>query len=134
MGESSPGRLFEPSGRAIAPILEGLAKTYEGRVQVTKLDVDTNQRTSMKFNVRSIPTLLFFKDGKLVDSVVGLTQPRITSYNVCYTKLLRANGGDVVDVDVEAHRGFGSYSLDPAARLVSPDSSSGSREVSYNFV
>ncbi|MEZ4587021.1 MAG: thioredoxin [Gemmatimonadales bacterium] len=60
--------------RAIAPILEGLAKAYQGRVQVSKLDVDANQRTSMKFNVRSIPTLLFFKDGKLVDSVVGLTQ------------------------------------------------------------
>jgi len=61
--------------RAIAPILEGLAKTYEGKLQVAKLDVDVNQRTSMRFNVRSIPTLLFFKDGKLVDSVVGLAQP-----------------------------------------------------------
>ena len=60
--------------RAIAPILEDLAKSNVGKVQITKLDVDANQRTSMKFNVRSIPTLLFFKDGKLVDSVVGLTQ------------------------------------------------------------
>lgn len=60
--------------RAIAPILEGLAQEYQGRIQVAKLDVDANQRTSMRFNVRSIPTLLFFKDGKLVDSVVGLTQ------------------------------------------------------------
>ncbi len=60
--------------RAIAPILEDLAKTNGGKVQIAKLDVDANQRTSMKFNVRSIPTLLFFKDGKLVDSVVGLTQ------------------------------------------------------------
>jgi thioredoxin 1 len=38
---------------------------------VTKLDVDTNQKTSMRFNVRSIPTLLFFKDGKVVDQVIG---------------------------------------------------------------
>jgi thioredoxin 1 len=60
--------------RAIAPILEALAQEYQGRVQVAKLDVDANQQTSMRFNVRSIPTLLFFKDGKLVDSVVGLTQ------------------------------------------------------------
>lgn len=60
--------------RAIAPILEALAQEYQGRIQVAKLDVDANQRTSMRFNVRSIPTLLFFKDGKLVDSVVGLTQ------------------------------------------------------------
>jgi thioredoxin 1 len=60
--------------RAIAPILQDLAKVYQGRVRITKLDVDANQLTSMRFNVRSIPTLLFFKDGKLVDSVVGLTQ------------------------------------------------------------
>ncbi len=60
--------------RAIAPILEDLAKSNEGRVQIAKLDVDANQRTGMRFNVRSIPTLLFFKDGKLVDSVIGLTQ------------------------------------------------------------
>lgn len=60
--------------RAIAPILEGLAREYQGRIQIAKLDVDANQRTAMRFNVRSIPTLLFFKDGKLVDSVVGLTQ------------------------------------------------------------
>ena len=60
--------------RAIAPILEDLAKANPGKVQITKLDVDANQRTSMRFNVRSIPTLLFFKDGKHVDTVVGLVQ------------------------------------------------------------
>ena|SRR5690606_36362304 len=63
--------------RAIAPILEDLAKTNSGKVQITKLDVDANQRTSMKFNVRSIPTLLFFKDGKHVDTVVGLVQKSV---------------------------------------------------------
>jgi thioredoxin-like negative regulator of GroEL len=41
---------------------------------VTKLDVDANQKTTMRFNVRSIPSLLFFKDGVHVDTVVGLTQ------------------------------------------------------------
>jgi thioredoxin 1 len=60
--------------RAIAPILEDLAKAYQGRAAVAKLDVDANQRTSMRFNVRSIPTLMFFKDGKHVDTVVGLVQ------------------------------------------------------------
>ena len=60
--------------RAIAPILEQVATSYAGRVKVTKLDVDANQQTSMRFNVRSIPTLLFFKDGKHVDTVVGLIQ------------------------------------------------------------
>ena len=58
--------------RAIAPILEQLATGYAGRVRIAKLDVDANQKTTMQFNVRSIPALLFFKDGKHVDTVVGL--------------------------------------------------------------
>jgi thioredoxin 1 len=57
--------------RMIAPILEQLSDEFAGRVKVTKLDVDANQRTAMRFQVRSIPTLLFFKDGKLVDQVIG---------------------------------------------------------------
>jgi len=55
----------------IAPMLEQIAHEYEGRVKVAKMDVDANPRTPMRFNVRSIPTLLFFKDGKPVDTVVG---------------------------------------------------------------
>ena len=57
--------------RMIAPILDQLASEYQGKVKVAKLDVDQNVRTATRFNVRSIPTLLFFKDGKLVDQVVG---------------------------------------------------------------
>ena len=57
--------------RMIAPILEQLSVEYAGKVKVAKLDVDTNQKSSMRFNVRSIPTLLFFKDGKVVDQVIG---------------------------------------------------------------
>jgi thioredoxin 1 len=57
--------------RMIAPILEQLSDEFDGRVKVTKLDVDANQRTAMRFQVRSIPTMLFFKDGKLVDQVIG---------------------------------------------------------------
>jgi thioredoxin 1 len=57
--------------RMIAPILEQLSVEYAGKVKVTKMDVDNNQKTPMRFNVRSIPTLLFFKDGKLVDQVIG---------------------------------------------------------------
>ena len=57
--------------RMIAPILDQLADEYQGKVRVAKLDVDANQRTAMRFNVRSIPALLFFKDGKLVDQVIG---------------------------------------------------------------
>jgi thioredoxin 1 len=57
--------------RMIAPVLDQLAVEYQGKVKVTKLDVDANIKTATRFNVRSIPTLLFFKDGKLVDQVVG---------------------------------------------------------------
>ena len=57
--------------RMIAPILDQLAVDYDGQVKVTKLDVDANIKTATKFNVRSIPMLLFFKDGKVVDQIVG---------------------------------------------------------------
>jgi thioredoxin 1 len=63
--------------KMIAPILEQLSAEYAGRITIAKLDVDVNQRTSMRFNVRSIPSLLFFKDGKHVDTVVGLV-PKAT--------------------------------------------------------
>lgn len=55
----------------VAPIMEQLAGEYNGKVKVAKLDVDANQRTMMRFNVRSIPSILFFKDGRHVDTVVG---------------------------------------------------------------
>ncbi len=57
--------------RMVAPILDELAGEFAGKVKVTKLDVDANPATAMRFNVRSIPTLLFFSGGKLVDQVVG---------------------------------------------------------------
>ncbi len=55
----------------VAPILDQLSVVYAGKAKVAKLDVDANQRTAMRFNVRSIPTILFFKNGKLVDTVIG---------------------------------------------------------------
>lgn len=57
--------------QVVAPIVEQIAKEYDGKVKVAKLDVDENQRTTMRFNVRSIPSILFFKDGKHVETVVG---------------------------------------------------------------
>jgi thioredoxin 1 len=57
--------------RMIAPILDQLATEYTGKVKVAKVDVDTNIRTATRFNVRSIPMLLFFKNGKVVDQIVG---------------------------------------------------------------
>jgi thioredoxin 1 len=57
--------------RMIAPILDQLAGDYAGKVKVAKLDVDSNIQTATRFNVRSIPMLLFFKGGKVVDTIVG---------------------------------------------------------------
>jgi len=57
--------------RMIAPILDQLATDYAGKVKVTKLDVDANIKTGSRFNVRSIPTLLFFKGGKVVDQIIS---------------------------------------------------------------
>lgn len=57
--------------RMIAPVLEQLALEHAGKLKVAKLDVDTNIKTATRYNVRSIPLLLFFKDGKVVDQIVG---------------------------------------------------------------
>lgn len=62
--------------RAVAPVIEKLAEDYAGRVKVLKLDTDANQMTAMKFNIRSIPTILLFKDGKVADTVIG-ADPRL---------------------------------------------------------
>lgn len=63
--------------RAIAPVLEQLAAESNGRYVVAKLNVDDNPRTAAQFGIQSIPTLLIFKRGKLVDRLVGL-QPKAT--------------------------------------------------------
>ena len=57
--------------RLIAPFVSELADVFAGRVRVGKLDVDANRSTSMRFGVRSIPSVLFFKDGQHVDTVIG---------------------------------------------------------------
>ncbi len=62
----------------IAPFVDQLADEYQGKVKVSKVDIDSNQRTPQRFNVRSIPSILFFKNGKHVDTVVGY-DPRIKS-------------------------------------------------------
>ena len=58
--------------RMIAPVIEQLAGELAGRVKVGKLNTDENPMTSSRFNVRSIPTLLVFKNGQLVDQIVGV--------------------------------------------------------------
>ncbi len=57
--------------KAIAPIVEELSDEYDGKIKFGKLDVDNNQQTSIKYGVRSIPTLLLFKEGKLKDTIIG---------------------------------------------------------------
>jgi len=58
--------------RMVAPIVADLADAYSDQgLRVGKLDVDTNQRTAARFGIRSIPSILFFKDGKHVDTVIG---------------------------------------------------------------
>jgi len=57
--------------RIIGPVIEELSKEYEGRAIVGKVDVDANSEVSAKFNVRSIPTVLFIQNGVVVDKSVG---------------------------------------------------------------
>ena len=60
----------------IAPVVEELAKEYDGTLKVGKVDVDANQKVSMQFGIRSIPTLLIFKGGRVVDQVIGAVPKR----------------------------------------------------------
>lgn len=57
--------------RMVAPILEELAVEYEGQITVTKLNVDENRETAARFGIRSIPTILLFKDGSQVEQIIG---------------------------------------------------------------
>lgn len=57
--------------KMIAPVLETIADEYDGSLKITKLDVDANPNTSMKFGVMSIPTLLLFKNGEVVEKLIG---------------------------------------------------------------
>jgi thioredoxin 1 len=65
--------------RAITPIIEELASEYNGKVTVGKLNVDNNPDVSMKFGVRSIPTILIIKNGVVVDKHVGMTSKKVLS-------------------------------------------------------
>jgi len=57
--------------RMIAPHIAEIAEEYAGSARVGKLDVDNNQHVAMQFGVRSLPTLLIFKNGKVVDTIIG---------------------------------------------------------------
>jgi thioredoxin 1 len=66
--------------RMIAPIVEEIANEYSGKVLVTKCDVDSNPAVSAKYGIRNIPTVLFFKDGKIADKQVGAV-PKVNFVN-----------------------------------------------------
>ena len=59
--------------KAIGPLVEEIAGEYANRVKVMKLNVDESQKSAVAFGVRSIPTLILFKDGKVLDTLVGMT-------------------------------------------------------------
>jgi thioredoxin 1 len=58
--------------KAIAPTVEELAKQYRGKVKIGKMDVDEHQKVPQQYGIRSIPTLLLFKGGRVVDTIVGV--------------------------------------------------------------
>ena len=57
--------------KMVSPIVEELSNEYNGKIKVTKLDVDSNPKTAANYGIRGIPTLLIFKDGAAVDQIVG---------------------------------------------------------------
>ncbi len=57
--------------KAIAPSVEELARQYKGKVKIAKMDVDEHQQVPQQYGIRSIPTLLLFKGGRVVDTIVG---------------------------------------------------------------
>lgn len=61
--------------KMIGPIIEELAEEYKGKIKIAKMNVDQNQKTPAKFGIRSIPTLIFFKNGEVVDVIIG-AQPK----------------------------------------------------------
>lgn len=67
--------------KMIAPVLDELAKEYEGQIKICKMDVDANKETPTKFNIRGIPTLMIFKDGNAEGTKVGaLSKPQLKEF------------------------------------------------------
>ncbi|UKB85139.1 thioredoxin [Chryseobacterium sp. MEBOG06] len=63
--------------RTLGPIIEEVASDFEGRAVVGKVDVDNNQEISMQYGIRNIPTVLIFKNGEVVDKLVGVTPKEV---------------------------------------------------------
>ena len=68
--------------KAIAPVVDSLATTYAGKLKVAKVNVDESSATPSRYGIRGIPTLLFFKDGKVADQVVGYVPQNVIEEKV----------------------------------------------------
>ncbi len=68
--------------KAIAPIVDGLAETFAGKLKVAKVNVDENGATPSRYGVRGIPTLLLFKGGKVADQIVGYVPKNVIEEKV----------------------------------------------------
>lgn len=68
--------------KAIAPVVDGIATSYAGKLKVAKVNVDENGATPSRYGIRGIPTLLFFKDGKVADQVVGYVPQNVIEEKV----------------------------------------------------
>ena len=63
--------------RMIAPVIEELADEYDGKAKICKVNTDEEQEIAVKFGIRSIPTLIFMKDGQVVDQIVGAQSKQV---------------------------------------------------------
>ena len=72
--------------RALGPIVESLSADYEGRAKIAKVDIDANQQIAMQFGIRSIPTVMLFDKGEVVDTFVGV-RPK-SDYDTALKKIL----------------------------------------------
>ena len=68
--------------KAIAPIVDGVAATYAGKLKVAKVNVDENGATPSRYGIRGIPTLLLFKGGKVADQIVGYVPQNVIEEKV----------------------------------------------------
>jgi len=68
--------------RMVGPIIEELATEYDGKALIGKVDVDSNMQISMKYSIRSIPTILFIKNGEVVDKQVGATSKQVLAAKI----------------------------------------------------
>ena len=70
--------------RMLGPIIEEIANDFEGRAVVGKVDVDNNQQISVDYGIRNIPTVLIFKNGEVVDKIVGVSPKEVIAEKLSY--------------------------------------------------